>query len=202
VALAWRVHGRRALSWDDPVAEGVADLVWISDERVHADPAVLAVTVALGCAVAVLAARQAFRTGIRPALFALVATAGVVALTELAKLIVSRPVAEGSGDGSFPSGTATWTLAAAAVLVLLLDSRRARWLAAGGGVLLVVVLAAVVVWERWHYPSDVVGGWLLAGGWVGAAWLAIGHPRSSERKDGRGLLGEHPADRKRGGRAR
>lgn len=200
--LAWRVHGKRALSWDGPVAEGVADLIWISDERVHVDPAVLAVTVALGCAVAVLAARQAFRQGMRPALLALVATAGIVVVTELAKLIVSRPVAEGSGDGSFPSGTATWTLAASAVFVLLLDSRRARWLAAAGGALLVAVLAVVVVWEQWHYPSDVVGGWFLASGWVGAAWLAICRPRSSERKGGRRLLGEHPADRERGGRAR
>jgi undecaprenyl-diphosphatase len=200
--LAWSVHGQRALSWDGPVAEAVADLIWISDERVHADPAVLAVTVALGCAVAVLAARQTFREGMRPAFLALAATAGTVALTELAKLIVSRPVAEGSGEESFPSGTAAWTLAASAVFVLLLDSRRARWLAAAGGALLVAVSAAVVVWEQWHYPSDVVGGWCLAGGWVGAAWLAIGRPRSSERKGGRRLLGEHPADRERGGRAR
>lgn len=155
----------------------------------------LAVTIALGFAVAVQAARQTFRQGMRPALLALVATAGIVALTELAKLIVSRPVAEGSGDGSFPSGTATWTLAASAVFVLLLDSRRARWLAAGGGALLVAVLAAIVVWEQWHYPSDVVGGWCLAVGWVGAVWLALGRPRSSERKRGGGLLGEHPADR-------
>jgi undecaprenyl-diphosphatase len=163
---------------------------------------VLAATIALGFAVAVQAARQVFRQGMRPALLALVATAGIVALTELAKLIVSRPVPEGSGDGSFPSGTATWTLAASAVFVLLLDSRRARWLAAGGGALLVVVLATLVVWEQWHYPSDVVGGWCLATGWVGAAWLAIGRPRSSERESGGRFLGEHPSDRERGGRAR
>jgi undecaprenyl-diphosphatase len=156
---------------------------------------VLAVTIAQGFAVAVQAVRQAFRQGMRPVLLALVATAGIVALTELSKLIVSRPVPEGSGDGSFPSGTATWTLAASAVLVLLLDSRRARWLAGGGGALLVAVLATVVVWEQWHYPSDVVGGWFLAIGWVGAAWLAIGRPRSSERKRGGRFLGEHPADR-------
>jgi membrane-associated phospholipid phosphatase len=200
--LAWRVHGRRGLSWDGPVAEGVADLVWLSDERVHADPAVLAVTIALGFAIGVQAAWQALRQGMRPPLFALVATAGIVALTELAKLIVSRPVPEGSGDGSFPSGTATWTLAASAVFVLLLDFCRARWLAAAAGTLLVAVLATVVVWEQWHYPSDVVGGWCLAVGWVGAVWLAIGRPRSSERERGGRFLREHPADRERGGRAR
>jgi membrane-associated phospholipid phosphatase len=200
--LAWRVHGQRGLSWDGSVAEGVADLIWIADERVHADPAVLAVMIALGFAVGVQAARQAFRQGMRPPLFALVATAGIVTLTELAKLIVSRPVPDGSGDGSFPSGTATWTLAASAVFVLLLDSRRARWLAAGAGALLVAVLATVVVWERWHYPSDVAGGWCFAVGWVGAVWFAIGRPRSSERERGGRFLGEHPADRERSGRAR
>jgi membrane-associated phospholipid phosphatase len=194
-ALAWGAHGDGALSWDDPVADAVADLIGVSDERVHANPVVWVVTLGLGLAVAVLAARHLFRRRLRPALAAAVAMAGVVALTELAKLIVSRPVIEGSGDGSFPSGTATWTLAASSVSVLLLDSGRARRLATAVAVFLVVGVAAVVIWERWHYPSDVLGGWFLAGSWVGAAWLSIGRPRPSEPERSGRLLGEHPPDR-------
>jgi membrane-associated phospholipid phosphatase len=183
------VHGEGALSWDDPVAEAVSDLIGVSDDRVHANPLVWAVTIGLGLAVVALTARQALRRRLRPVLFAVVALAGVVVLTELAKLVFSRPVIEGSGDGSFPSGTATWTLGASAVSVLLLDSR--RWTVVAAAVI-VVGTAAVIVWERWHYPSDVLGGWLLVAGWVGVVWLVVG----PLEREGRGrLLREHPADR-------
>jgi undecaprenyl-diphosphatase len=191
-ALALAVNGERALSWDDPVTDAVSDLIVVSDDRVHANPGVWAVTVGLGLAVVALAARQVFRRRPRAVLFAVVAVVGIVGLIELAKLVSSRPVIEGSGEGSFPSGTATWTLAASAVSVLLLDAGRSRRWAAVVAALLVAATAAVIVWERWHYPSDVLGGWLLAAGWVGAVWLSIGW---SER-EGRGrLLGEHPPDR-------
>ena len=121
--------------------------------------------------------------------FAVVAAGGAVVLIELAKLLISRPVIEGSGEGSFPSGTVAWTLAAAAVCVLLL--RRRRW-AAVAAVVLVAALSGVIVWERWHDPSDVLGGWLLAAGWVATAWLVLGW---SEREGGARALSEHPADR-------
>ena len=112
-----------------------------------------------------------------------------IVLIELAKLVISRPVIEGSGEGSFPSGTVAWTLAAAAVCVLLLG--RKRW-AVAAAVVLVAALSGVIVWERWHYPSDVLGGWLLAAGWVATAWLVLGW--SEGERSGR-ALGEHPADR-------
>jgi membrane-associated phospholipid phosphatase len=159
---------------------------------VHADPAVHAMTIGLGLAVVALAARNALRHRVWTAVWALVAVAGIVALTELAKLAVSRPVIEGTGDGSFPSGTATWSLAVSGICVLLLKSRHARWLAAPVAAVVVVALAAVIIWERWHYPSDVLAGWCLAVGWIGAVWLASGR---SERESSRRLLGEHPPDR-------
>lgn len=191
-ALALAVNGEQALSGDDPVTDAVSDLIVVSDDRVHANPGVWAVTVGLGLAVVVLAARQALRRRLRALVFAVVAVVGIVALIEVAKLLVSRPVIEGSGEGSFPSGTAAWTLAAAAVSVLLLEPGRVRRWASVAAALLVAATAAVIVWERWHYPSDVLGGWLLAAGWVGAVWLSIGW---SER-EGRGrFLGEHPPDR-------
>jgi membrane-associated phospholipid phosphatase len=191
-ALALAVNGEQGLSWDDPVTDAVSDLIVVSDDRVHANPGVWAVTVGLGLAVVVLAARQALRRRLRALVFAVVAVVGIVALIEVAKLLVSRPVIEGSGEGSFPSGTAAWTLAAAAVSVLLLEPGRVRRWASVAAALLVAATAAVIVWERWHYPSDVLGGWLLAAGWVGLAWLAI---RASEG-EGRGrFLGEHPPDR-------
>jgi membrane-associated phospholipid phosphatase len=167
----------------------VSDVIGISDERVHANPLVWAITVGLGLAFLALAALQALRRRVRLVLSAGVAVAGAIATTELAKVVVLRPVIEGSGEGSFPSGTAAWTLVASAVSVLLVDAgKRRRWATAAAAIL-VVGTAAVIVWERWHYPSDVLGGWLLAGGWVAFAWLA------SEREGGGRLLREHPPDR-------
>jgi membrane-associated phospholipid phosphatase len=187
--LALAVHGERELSWDEPVTDAVSELFVVSDDEIHANPAVWAVTVGLGLALAVLAAWHALRRRLRPVVFAVVAAGGAVVLIELAKLVVSRPVIEGSGAGSFPSGTAAWTLAAAAVCVLLLG--RKRW-AVVVAVVLVAALSGVIVWERWHYPSDVLGGWLLVAGWVAAAWLVLGW---SERERSRRALGQHPADR-------
>lgn len=188
-ALALAVHGERELSWDEPVTDAVSELFVVSDDEIHANPAVWAVTVGLGLGVAALVAWHALRRRLRPVAFAVVAAGGAVVLIELAKLLISRPVIEGGGEGSFPSGTAAWTLAAAAVCVRLL--RRRRW-AAVVAVVLVAALSAVIVWERWHYPSDVLGGWLLAAGWVAVVWLVLGW---SEREGGARALGEHPADR-------
>lgn len=192
LGLALSVDGAGPLAWDDPVTEAVSELIVISDDRVHANPLVWAVTVGLGLAVVGLAAWQAVRRRWRPVFSGGIAVAGTVVSTELAKLVVSRPVIEGGGEASYPSGTASWTLVTAAVSVLLLDPGRRRRPAVVVAAILVVGIAAVIVWERWHYPSDVLGGWLLAGGWIALAWLAA---RASERERPGGLLGEHPSDR-------
>jgi membrane-associated phospholipid phosphatase len=69
------------------------------------------------------------------------------------------------GPEALPSGhaTAAMSLALAGVLVA---PRRARLAAAvvGSGLALAVG-ASVVVWA-WHYPSDVLAGYLLATGWA------------------------------------
>jgi hypothetical protein len=74
------------------------------------------------------------------------------------------------GPEALPSGhaTAAMSLALAGVLVA---PRRARLAAAviGSGLALGVG-ASVVVWA-WHYPSDVLAGYLLATGWA-LAFLA------------------------------
>jgi membrane-associated phospholipid phosphatase len=66
---------------------------------------------------------------------------------------------------AFPSGhsTAAMTLAACAVLVA---PRAVRPIAAGLGVLLALAVGFSVVTLGWHYPSDVVGGFLLATIWT------------------------------------
>lgn len=67
--------------------------------------------------------------------------------------------------GAFPSGhsTAAMTLALCGVLAA---PRAARPLAAGLGALLSLGVGYSVVTLGWHYPSDVVGGFLLATIWT------------------------------------
>jgi membrane-associated phospholipid phosphatase len=69
------------------------------------------------------------------------------------------------GPEAFPSGhaTAAMSLALAAVLAA---PRRARLAAALLGALLALGVGASVVAWAWHFPSDVVGGYLLATGWA------------------------------------
>jgi membrane-associated phospholipid phosphatase len=73
---------------------------------------------------------------------------------------------------AFPSGhsTAAMTLAACALLAV---PRGARPVAAGLGALLAVGVGYSVMTLGWHYPSDVVGGFLLATIWALVAVAAL-----------------------------
>jgi hypothetical protein len=69
------------------------------------------------------------------------------------------------GPRALPSGhgTAAMSLALAGVLVA---PRRARWAAAVIGSGLALAVGASVVAVGWHFPSDVIAGYLLATGWA------------------------------------
>jgi membrane-associated phospholipid phosphatase len=103
-----------------------------------------------------------------------VAVLGLIAATsvssQLLKILLAHPrfppvLGYEVGPRALPSGhgTAAMSLAMAGVLVA---PRRARWAAAliGSGLALAVG-ASVVAWG-WHYPSDVLAGYLLATGWA------------------------------------
>jgi membrane-associated phospholipid phosphatase len=66
---------------------------------------------------------------------------------------------------AFPSGHSTAAMALAACAVLAAP-RGARPIAAGLGALLALAVGYSVVTVGWHYPSDVVGGYLLATIWT------------------------------------
>jgi membrane-associated phospholipid phosphatase len=69
------------------------------------------------------------------------------------------------GPRALPSGhaTAAMSLALAGVLVA---PRRGRWAAAVIGSGLALAVGASVVAVGWHFPSDVIAGYLLATGWA------------------------------------
>jgi len=141
------------------------------------------VTLIVGAGTAAAGLWLLARRTYRAALFLAVGIAGAVVLSTVAKPIVARPPIEGPVDEySFPSGSATWSTATAAALILLAQSPRERLLAATAGALLVLGLGGVIVWEEWHYPSDVLAGWTLATGWVAGLWLVLGRPTAPSRR--------------------
>lgn len=177
VVLAERVWRKQGFSWDGPIVDFLDWVAPVSSDEVHVDPIVDGVTfVVAGLTAAVVLAQLAMRR-VRAALFLALGVAGSVALSSLAKVIVQRPAIEGDGY-SFPSGSATWSMATAAALVLLASSaRRSRLFALGAGGF-VVAYAGVITWEQWHYPSDVLAGWSLALACVCGLWLILGCPRA------------------------
>lgn len=68
-------------------------------------------------------------------------------------------------DYAFPSGHAMSSLAFAIVLVALMWNTRWRWLAIVGGGLFVVTIGWTRVYLGVHYPSDILGGWMLELAW-------------------------------------
>jgi membrane-associated phospholipid phosphatase len=90
--------------------------------------------------------------------------------SELLKLLLAHPRYPSSlhypvGPEALPSGhaTAAMSLAMAGVLAA---PRRGRLAAAVIGSALALGVGAAVIVVHWHYPSDVVAGYLLATGWA------------------------------------
>jgi membrane-associated phospholipid phosphatase len=161
------------------VGDAIAAAAPVASSDVHVDPYVKAVTLLVGGITAAAGVWLLARRSYRAVLFLAGGIAGAAVLAAVTKRVVARPPIEGPADEySFPSGSVTWSAATAAVLVLLAPSARERALALAAGGTLVLGLAAVIVWEEWHYPSDVIAGWALAAGWVAGLWFVLRQPRA------------------------
>ena len=103
-----------------------------------------------------------------------VAVLGVGALEWLGKEAVRRPSLNAGDAGySFPSGHAMAAVALAVLVVLVAGPRR-RALVVGLAAAAVVGYCALIVSRGWHYPTDVIGGWLVTLAWLALLWLAAG----------------------------
>jgi hypothetical protein len=107
--------------------------------------------------------------------------------SQVLKAVLAHPrESESLGAGghvnpaAFPSGhaTAAMSLALGAVLVA---PRRLRPLAALAGAALAVAVGFSVVSLGWHFPSDVVGGYLLATAWALVLVAVLRLPPRPER---------------------
>ena len=126
----------------------------------------------------------------RVALFvlALVAVTSVSSQTLKALLAHPRPqgVPAGIADAAFPSGHATAIMSLAIALVVSMPARL-RPAAAAFGLGLVIALSYSLVSVGGHFPSDIVGGYLLATGTalVLLAGLRAAGARYPEREERR-----------------
>jgi membrane-associated phospholipid phosphatase len=150
--------------------------IWFMAHLCDTLPYALAGILCIGVA---LAQRRGWRA---LAVVALLAVTG--ATTQLLKHALSQPriehwLSEQVAWSSWPSGhsTAAMTLALCAVLVAPPALRGAA--AVLGGAFAVGVGYAVLV-LGWHYPSDVLGGFLVAGLWTSLAVAALDRVEAPE----------------------
>ena len=96
---------------------------------------------------------------------------GSAVTTQLLKHALAQPRlvdwlgASQVGNASWPSGHATAAMALALAGVLVAGRGRRRWAAVVGGVFAGAVGTAVLA-LAWHFPSDVLGGFLVAAVWA------------------------------------
>jgi membrane-associated phospholipid phosphatase len=80
------------------------------------------------------------------------------------------------GAAAWPSGHTTAIVSLLLALVIVLPPRLRPPAAALGGALAVAALVSIVL-LGYHYPSDVLGGVLVAGAWGAAAFAVSGNAR-------------------------
>jgi membrane-associated phospholipid phosphatase len=182
------VHERDAamlhgfIAFDRPRVHGAVDaLAHLADPLPYAAIGLALVAVAL-------AQRLAWRAG---AVVALLAVTG--ASTQLVKHLVAQPRFEAwlggdqVGAAAWPSGHATAAMALALCAVLVAPPALRVAAALCGGAFAAGVGYAVLV-LAWHFPSDVLGGLLVAGMWtaLAVAALRVVEKRPAEARSGRG----------------
>ncbi|MGO8904477.1 MAG: phosphatase PAP2 family protein [Solirubrobacteraceae bacterium] len=122
----------------------------------------------------------------REALAVVLSLGGAMLISDLVKLLVSRPRPpvehlQAVTGSSFPSGHATQASAFWFSLVLALRGTgappRVNRVAAALALLVVLAVAASRVYLGVHYPSDVVAGMLLGTGWAVHVSRCVREPR-------------------------
>jgi undecaprenyl-diphosphatase len=115
----------------------------------------------------------ALETRTREIGFVLVSVAGVVLMTQIFQPTFDRTMTGTESRYEFPSGHAARSMLLVAVLAWLVSNPRSRVLVIAGGGVFITALGLALAYEHWHPPTDVVGGWAMALGWVGVVRLLL-----------------------------
>jgi membrane-associated phospholipid phosphatase len=172
---------------NDPRSEGggLADAI-----ATLGNPLPVLAMLGVACVIALLRGRPA------DALAATLVVAGANVTTQLLKFALAHPrvkAAIGANPfeaSTFPSGHTT-AIASIAIAYAFAVPARLRAPTFVAGAVLVLAVGASVVAVGWHYPSDVLGGILVALGWGFAALALV---RLLAPRDGRrlGVRGRDP----------
>jgi membrane-associated phospholipid phosphatase len=127
------------------------------------------------CAVPVLLALRRRRPWVAVAIGAILLGANVT--TQLLKPLLAAPrppdlMASPPQAGSWPSGHATAAMSLALCMVLAVRARLRPAMAAAGASFAIAVSYSFLALD-WHFPSDVLGGFLVAAAWTLLAAAAI-----------------------------
>lgn len=100
-------------------------------------------------------------------------------------LLTTLPGTDAIGAASWPSGHATAAMSLALACVLAAPGRLRPFVAAAGAVFAVAVSYSFLA-LAWHYPTDVVGGFLVAAIWtlLAVAAVMIADARAPEARTG------------------
>jgi membrane-associated phospholipid phosphatase len=155
------------LAEDEPSGSTLADAI-----ASLGDPLPMLVLLAIACAIALLRGRP------RSALAAVLVVVGANVTTQLLKALLAHPRVKLaiSGDplepNTFPSGHTTAAAAVAVAYAFVLPAAL-RNLTLTLGAAFALAMGASVVVIGWHYPSDVLGAYLVVACWGFAVLAAM-----------------------------
>lgn len=136
------------------------------------DPLPMLVMLTVACLIGLLRGRP------RSALAAVLVVVGANLTTQLLKALLAHPRVKLAIGGdpfepnTFPSGHTTAVASVAIAYAFVVPAGlRSMTLALGAAVGLAVGCSVVVI--GWHYPSDVLGAYLIAAGWGFAVLAAL-----------------------------
>ncbi|MBW4536037.1 MAG: phosphatase PAP2 family protein [Pleurocapsa minor HA4230-MV1] len=105
-------------------------------------------------------------------LYTIITFLGAITISYTGKIIVHRArphlwelVYQIGSDYSFPSGHAMSSMSFALVLIILTWNSSWRWLMIIFGSLFAIAIAWTRLYLGVHYPSDILGGWMMAIAW-------------------------------------
>jgi len=192
--MAFAVPGARSL---DAQALRAFEALGQNGHVLRASAAVISATPAAIAILTALLALVAFHDGRRMLAAAIpLATIGAVVSADLLKALIDEtrfsPVL-GFGQltaSSWPSGHSTAAMMGLLCALLVAPRRRRRIVAVAGSAAVLLVCCSLLV-QGVHYPSDVLGGMLLAGLWTSLTLAVV--RRSGERVDSHVALREPAA---------